>query len=287
MKKSIYVVFILLLISTMFLTGCQNEKKLDPKNPVSLTLWHNFGAQMKDTMDQMVAEFNDTVGVEEGIILNVTSISSSATLHEKLTMAANGDPGAPTLPDITTAYPKTALPLAQKNLLVNMDTLVTEQELSAYVPRFVEEGRLLEGGLYVFPIAKSTEVLFVNKTIFNRFAKDSGVKLEDLKTFEGLIRAAEEYYNWTDKQTPDIKNDGKAFYVPDSLFNMAQVGFKQLGGDFLADNEMNFTSPLYVRIWDNFYEPAVRGQIAIFEGYGSDLAKTGDVVCSSGSTAGA
>lgn len=286
MKKGIAIVLILLIISTMFLTGCQNEKKLDPKNPVSLTLWHNYGAQMKDTMDQMVAEFNDTVGLEEGIILTVTSISSSATLHDKLTMAANGDPGAPTLPDITTAYPKTALSLAQKNLLVNMDTLVTEQELSAYVPRFVEEGRLLEGGLYVFPIAKSTEVLFVNKTIFNRFAKDSGLRLEDLKTFEGLLRAAEEYYDWTDKQTPDIKNDGRVFYVPDSLFNMAQVGFKQLGGDFLANNEMNFTSPLYARIWDYYYEPAVRGQVAIFEGYGSDLAKTGDVVCSSGSTAG-
>lgn len=268
------------------MTACQNEEKLDPKHPVTLTLWHNFGAQMKNTMDQMVSEFNDTIGREKGIILNVTSISSSAALHEKLTMAANGDPGAPLLPDITTSYPKTALLLAEKNLLLDMDTLFTEQELSAYVPRFVEEGRLKDGGLYVFPVAKSTEVLFVNKTIFNRFAKDTGVKLEELRTFEGILKAAAKYYDWTDRQTPDIEHDGKAFYVADSFFNLAQVGFRQLEGDFLANQEMNLQSPLFAMIWDCFFEAAVRGYVAIFDGYGSDLAKTGDVVCSSGSTAG-
>ncbi len=286
MKRTFRFVLIVTIIMTILLAGCQNEKVLNPKKPVTLILWHNFGAQMKNTMDVMVDEFNDTIGAEKGIILNVTSISGSATLHEKLTMAANGDPGAPKLPDITTAYPKTALTLAEKNLLVDLGTLFTEEELSAYVSRFVEEGRLTEENLYVFPFAKSTEVMFLNKTIFNRFAKDTGVKLEDLKTFEGVIQAAEKYYTWTDNQTPDIKNDGKMFYVADSLFNFAQIGFKQLGEDFIKNKELNLSSPIFSRIWDCFYGPAVRGHVAIFDGYGSDLAKTGDVVCTTGSTAG-
>ena len=241
---------------------------------------------MKNTMDEMVDEFNATVGAEKGIILSVTSISGSATLHEKLIMAANQDPGAPQLPDITTAYPKTALILAEKGLLADIGEQFTEEELAAYVPRFVEEGRLRDGKLYVFPIAKSTEALFVNKTIFNRFAKTADMGFDDLKTFEGIIKASEQYYKWTDDQTPEIPGDGKAFYMPDSLFNFALVGYEQLGDAFIKDEQLDLTSPLFARIWDCYYKPAVQGLVAIFDGYGSDLAKTGDVVCTTGSTAG-
>ncbi|HKL80711.1 MAG TPA: ABC transporter substrate-binding protein, partial [Mobilitalea sp.] len=94
---------------------------------------------MKDTMDEMIEEFNGTIGAKKGININVTSISGSQTLHEKLTMAAGGDPGAPELPDITTAYPKTALILAEQELLVDLKELFSDAELSKYIPRFIEE----------------------------------------------------------------------------------------------------------------------------------------------------
>jgi len=121
LKKYISVFVILVLIFLPILAGCDNSAKINSKNPITLTLWHNYGGQLKETMDNMVDEFNDTVGKEKGIIINVTSISGSATLHEKLTMAANGDPGAPSLPDITTAYPKTALILAAKGVLADLN----------------------------------------------------------------------------------------------------------------------------------------------------------------------
>jgi len=237
-------------------------------------------------MDSMVDEFNDTVGAEKGIIINVTSISGSATLHKKLTMAANGDPGAPSLPDITTAYPKTALILAQKGLLADLNEQFSLQELSAYIPEFLEEGRLEGEHLYVFPTAKSTEVLFLNKTLFDRFAEDTGAKIEDLGTFEGIIRTASLYYDWTDKQTPNIANDGKMFFMPDSLFNFTLIGYKQMGAEFIKNGVTNFISPEYPRVWECYYKPAVIGQVAIHNGYATDLAKTGDIICSTGSTAG-
>jgi multiple sugar transport system substrate-binding protein len=236
MKKAFGIMVLLILVSTWLLTGCQNENSLSPRNPVTLTVWHNYGGQMKNTMDEMVDEFNATVGAERGIILSVTSISGSATLHEKLTMAAKGDPGAPQLPDMTTAYPKTALILAQEGLLADIGEQFTEEELSAYVPQFLEEGRLINDKLYVFPIAKSTEVLFVNKIIFNRFTKDTGVSFKDLKTFEGIINVAEKYYEWSDNQTPDIKNDGKTFFMIDSLFNFTLVGCEQMSDNFIKYN---------------------------------------------------
>lgn len=277
-------VFLLLTVPVIILTIAFIKVKND--NPVTLTLWHNYGGQMKDKMDEIIEEFNGTIGVREGVIINVTSISGSATLHEKLTMAANGDPGAPTLPDITTAYPKTALILEDKDLLVNLEEQFSQDEISAYIPRFIEEGRLGKGNLCVFPTAKSTEVLFVNTTIFNRFAKATGASLEDLSSFEGIMRTSALYYEWTDRQTPDVDHDGKTFYVPDSIFNYNLIGCMQLGVSLIDDNNFDFTNPSISKVWESYFKPAVKGQYAIFDGYASDLAKTGDIVCSTGSTAG-
>ena len=283
-KKYIGVLVVLILVPTIILTV--SLVIFRNKEPIQLTLWHNYGGQMKGTMDEMIEEFNGTVGADEGVFISVTSISGSSTLHEKLTMAANGDPGAPALPDITTAYPKTAAILADKGLLANLDEQFSEEELSEYIPRFIEEGRLNGTALYVFPTAKSTEVLFINTTIFNRFAAATGAELEELSTFEGIRKTAEQYYQWTDSLTPDILNDGKTFYVPDSVFNYSFIGCKQLNSELIVNKSIDFTSDKTKTVWKYFMEPAVQGQYAIFDGYASDLAKTGEIVCSTGSTAG-
>lgn len=284
MKYKIWACISIFLIGFL-LFGCGKEKAPDPKNPVTLTMWHNYGAQMKNLMDEMVDEFNRTVGAERGIIISVTSISGSSTLHDKLLSAAEGDPGAPALPDLAVTYPKTALKLAEKGLLLDLSTRFSEEELSAYLPRFVEEGRLM-GGLYVFPIAKSTEVLFVNKTIFDRFSADTGATYEALSTFEGIYMIANQYYEWTDKQTPNVPDDGKDFFMYDSVFNTALVGMAQLDEDFIINNTLNIRKDRYKKIWDNYFYTSVKGSGAIFDGYSADLFKTGDIICSTGSTAG-
>lgn len=278
--------FIIILMCAMMLSGCKSKEVLDKNNPVTISLWHNYGGQMKNTMNELIAEFNDTVGKEKGIIVNVTSISGSATLQEKLLMAANDEPNAPELPNITTLYPNTALLLVEKNLLADIGLQFTNEELSKYIDKFIDEGRLNDGKLYVFPTAKSTEVIFLNMTLFNRFMKDTDVNYDDLKTFEGIFKVAEKYYNWTDNQTPEIKNDGKTFIVYDSLFNLSQIGYEQLNDSFIINEELNLSSSSFNKIWNIFYEPAVKGYVANYDGYGSDLIKTGNVVASIGSTAG-
>lgn len=269
-----------------FQTGCRNDHGLDPENPITLTLWHNYGGQMKETMDGMVDEFNETIGGEKGIIINVTSISSSNALHEKLVMIANGDAGAPRMPDIATANPKTAIILAEKGLLVDLNSQLTKKDLDAYVPRFIEEGAMGTDHLYIFPIAKSTEATFLNKTVFDRFKKDTGADYGDLSTFEGIAGTAALYYDWTDSFTPDIPGDGKAFFHSDSLFNLAQIGCRQLGEDFIKEGSPDYSSEAFHRVWDFYFNSAVRGHFSIFDGYASDLFKTGEIICSIGSTAG-
>lgn len=284
MKKKSFIWAALLL--SILLSSCGQTTVLNPKRPVTLTLWHNFGGQMQATMDEQIKEFNVTVGKEKGIIISVTSISGSASLQEKLTMIAAGDPGAPEMPNITTSYPATAMLLADKELLAPMDKYFNDSELADYLPQFLEEGRLPDGKLYVFPFAKSTEVLFLNQTLFERFSTAAGVTVNNLSTFEGIANAAMAYYRWTDEQTPDIPNDGKSFYCADSFFNLAQVGMEQMGTSLFHGEELQLNTPEFERIWNVVFEPAIKGGYAIYDGYSSDLSKTGDIICSTGSTAG-
>lgn len=241
---------------------------------------------MQATMDEQIEEFNATIGKEKGVLVSVTSISSSAALQDKLTMIAAGDPGAPEMPGITTCYPATATLLADNDLLTPLDEYFTKEELAAYLPRFLEEGRLADGKLYVFPFAKSTEVLFLNKTIFQRFSSATGITEDDLSTFQGISKAAMKYYSWTDDETPDIANDGKSFYTSDSFFNIFQVGMEQLGSSLFIEEKLQLQTEEFKEIWQTVFEPAVRGGYAIYDGYSSDLSKTGDILCSTGSTAG-
>ncbi len=277
MKKLITLLLCAALTLCAF-TGCGSDSVLDPDNPVTLTMWHNYGGDMQETMDYLIDQFNSTVGREKGIVINVTAISSSSELNKSLDMIVNDDPGAPDMPDIFTGYPKVAVKFQEKDMLVNLDNYFSEDELSAYVEAFLEEGRLSDGGLYVFPIAKSTEILYVNQTLFDRFAAETGADADLLSTFEGMAELSRMYYDWS---------GGKQFYAADSWFNFAEVGMEQLGGCIFAEDEtLSLNNDAYAHIFNTVYDAAVEGGIAIYDGYSSDLSKTGDLVCSTGSSAG-
>ena len=286
MKKYWKQIFAAALTMPLGLTGCTSAKSpLNSKEPVTLTMWHNFGGTIQETIDSLIDEFNSTIGRDQGIIINVTAISSSVELQKSLNMIAAGDPGAPEMPHITTGYPKTAILFQQKGMLANLDNYFTAEELSGYITPFVQEGRFADG-LYVFPIAKSTEILYLNQTLFDQFSQATGVSMDSLSTFEGLAQTAQAYYQWTDSQTPDVPGDGKAFYAADSWLNLAQAGMMQQGDTLFKGETLNLDSADYSHIWNTICPPAITGAFAIYDGYSSDLSKTGDLVCSTGSSAG-
>lgn len=285
MKQRLMLITLSLIVP-LLLSGCGNNTRLNPKNPVTITIWHNYGGQMQNAMNELIEEFNNSIGRQRGIIVSVTSVSASKDIQEKLFSIAAGDPGAPALPNLVTAYPKTALVLFEQGLLAPLDEQFTERELQDYLPRFLDEGRLDDGQLYVFPIAKSTEVIFLNRTLFDRFAAATGVSINSLTTFEGLAQTAGQYYDWTDSLTPGTANDGKAFFTADSWFNIALVGSAQLGAAFVTPDHLNLTGENSQRIWDATAMPALAGSFAITGGYSSDLMKTGEIICALGSTAG-
>ena len=127
MKKAISLLLTCLLLLGC-LSGCGNDSPLNAKEPVTLTMWHNYGGDMQQAMDYLIDQFNSTVGKEQGIVIDVTAISSSSELNKSLAMIVNGDPGAPEMPDIFTGYPKLAIQFQEKGLLADLDNYFTADE---------------------------------------------------------------------------------------------------------------------------------------------------------------
>lgn len=284
-KISALVLSLLLLLAASLCSGCSPEQDYGPEQPVTLTIWHVYGGQTDSPLNDFIKEFNNTVGKEQGIHVEVTMVTNTNTIHEHVLASANGDPGASALPDIFCSYPKTVLALPDQDILVDFNDYFSKDELDRFNDSFLSEGSV-NGRQYVLPVAKSTEIMFVNKTLFDRFSAATGAKLSDLSTWEGLFRIASNYAAWTDNQTPDVSGDGKPFFVHDYHFNYFQVGVESLGGSFFNQDGQGIDfSPAFLRAWEPYARAAVKGGLWLKDGYATEPLRTGDSVVSVASSA--
>lgn len=296
MKNTVKSLLIILMTMIVF-TGCGGKKdavteekvKLNPENPVSIKVWHYYNGSQQAAFDELVNEFNSTKGKELGINVEGISQGTVSDLAKVVSDSIDGKVGAAKLPDIFSSYADNAYYALQKGKLVDLTKYFSKEELDQYVDSYIEEGYLNgDKALYLFPVAKSTESLMINKTDWEPFAKETGSSLEELKTIEGVVKVAKRYYEWTDKKTPDKPNDGKAFYGRDSMANYFVIGMKQLGKDiFKVDNgkvKFNVDKKLIKRLWDNYYIPYINGYFTALGKFRSDDVKTGDLLAYTGSS---
>lgn len=248
-----------------------------PAGPVILTLWHNPTGHGQDALSAAVERFNRSLGRERGIAVLVASVARAEIIHEKLLSIAAEEPGAPEAPDMVVAYPKSVLPLIGRGRMVPLDERFTRSELAAYVPSFIEAGRIQGRKLWSFPIGRGTECLILNRTLWDRFAEATGASLSELGTLEGLARAAAKYHQWT---------NGRMFFMVDNPFNLLQAAMAQMGEEPFVEGRLNTASPVYERVWRLLFEPAAKGRAAIYRGYGTDLARAGMILCWTSATAG-
>lgn len=292
MKKWHLCLVSLLLCFAMLFAGCQKEEtpKLDKDNPVSITIWHYYNGMQKQTFDQIVNEFNETVGNEQGIVVTAYTQGSINDLISNVLDSINHKVGSQETPDVFAAYADTAYEVHKKGLAADISQYLSDEEKAQYVPAYIEEGSFDNNGtLQLFPIAKSTEVLVLNQTDWNKFASATGASENDLATWEGVAKTAKAYYEWTDRQTP-APNDGKAFFGRDAMANYILIGCKQLGEELFQVNDGKATiqpnKEIFRRLWDNYYVPYVNGYYTAKGRFRSDDAKTGDLIALVGSTSG-
>lgn len=284
----IYVLLSILILFTEIFTGCSLTEKnldkqygLDPDEPTQIVVWHYYNGAQAIAFNAQVDEFNITVGKDKGILVSSESKSSIGDLAQAVQDSVDEKVGAKELPNIFQCYPDSAAQLEDADVFVNLDDYVTKEDKEEYIEDYVKGG-VVNDKWVLFPVAKSTEVLMLNKTDWDTFSRQTGTSLDELSTWEGLTAAAEKYYNWS---------DGSSFFGRDAFANYMLVGSGQLGKSIFEVNDgkvtVNLDKDIMKKLWDNYYVPYIKGYFSHEGRYRTDDIKTGKIismVCSTTST---
>jgi len=275
------------------LVGCGGAQSTAQGNtePVNLSVWTYYNGDQLESFNKLVDTFNNTVGKEKNITVESYSQGSVNDLETQVMAAAQGKVGASAMPNIFMAYADTAYAMDQMGELADLAPYFTDEERAAYVDSYLTEGDFDDSGsIKIFPVAKSTELLFLNDTDWKLFAAATGARYSDLETVEGLVKTAEAYYNWTDAQT-DTPNDGKALFGRDAIANYMLIGAKELGDTIFDVKDgkmtMGLSEDVARKLWDNYYVPYIKGWCSASGKFRSDDIKIGSLLAYVGSSSSA
>jgi len=292
-RKQIIVTFICLIF---LLSGCGSlgknakENNLTPENPVAISVWVYYNGAQLESFNKLVTEFNETMGKEKGVLVDVYSHGTVNELTENV-LATQGKAGLSEVPNIFSAYADTAYKIDSIGLLADLSQYLSQEEQEEYIQSYLSEGCFSDdGSMKIFPIAKSVEVFMLNKTDWDKFSLETGVTTQEFSTIEGLVEVAEKYYNWTDSLTP-TPNDGKAFFGRDAMANYFFLGAMQQGHELIAIRNgqgiVELDRDVMKKLWDNYYIPYIKGYFASVGRFRSDDVKMGSIISFVGSSSGA
>ena len=247
------------------------------QEPCKIVIWHYYNDLQKESLDQIIEEYNQTEGAEKGITVEAYSQGSITELSNKMDLIVNDSTNQVEMPNMFMAYRDMASKIWRNKpeLLVDCGKYFSQEDLSQYYEAYVQEGYFGDG-LYIIPVAKSTELLMMNQTGLEEFLlANPEFKTADMETWEGLARMAEGYYNWTDGMTPDVPFDGKPFIGMDILANYFITMNHAMGSDIYhydQDGEMvlDLDRECVERLFENYYIPYTKGYYGASGKYRSD-----------------
>lgn len=268
MKKANYKnLGIILLISTLIISLVFIVSR-NKKDPITLTMWHVYGEQASSPMDKLVDEFNDTVGREEGIIINVTANSNAAEIGGELLDSQAKKSGSKKMPDLFFCHSGDADALGAENL-VDWEEYFSKKDLETYQKDFLEDGRVGDK-LLVFPFSKSTHMLFINGSMFARFSKETGLTYDDLKTWDGFFEVAEKFYNWS---------NGKAFCAMDYILREIELAALSEEPNLSLHNDKGWYDKdnlSFKKQFGKFMKSLLEGHIIVSDLYANTQMMTGE-----------
>lgn len=266
-----------------------DKQGLDPKNPVTLTLWHYYIGENQQALEEVVSRFNQTLGMENGVIVTPVAKGSIAELEEAVTNSAMGVINAEPMPDIFSAYPDKTMEIDALGKVCDLTPYFSAEEKALYVEDFLQDGIFSEDRLLLVPMVKSTELLYVNATAFEEYAGANGASLTDMETWEGVYETARAYYQWRDAQTPETAWDGKSLMGFDSVANYIIIASRQMGLDVIdsSGSKAALQEDVLRRLFELYFKGYSLGYFNAVGKFRSDDIKAGELVAYVGSSSGA
>ena len=240
MKRRLLASLMTAVVAVTALTGCSRSDSTSEnivtelKEPVTIEMWHYMTGKQAETLQEIVEEFNTTN--DKGITVNAVAQGSVADLNKKVIAASQSN----TLPAIINVYPDLATGLINEGKIVDLATYINDENVGMaddmkndFVDAFIAElSQWEEGKVYGLPMTKSTEVLYVNKTLLEKL----GYTMADMEnlTMEKLAEISKKAYDELGIAGFGFDSSSNAYI---STLKMGGMNFVELDGTINVDNE--------------------------------------------------
>jgi arabinosaccharide transport system substrate-binding protein len=228
MRKSLSVVLVLLLLSTLFLSGCKaKEASKGGAKATELTFW-TFNGLHVTFYEEMVKEWNE-IHPDRPIKLN-SVVYPYGQMHDNLSISLMAGEGVPDLADIELS--RFATYLKGKEIPLTDLTSLVESERD----KFVEERLDIyskDGAVYGLDFHVGSAVMFYNTELLDK----AGVNPGDIETWSDYTEAGEKVLRATGKPMTTWETTDQYSYIP--MISQQNSGYIDKNGKIILDNEKN------------------------------------------------
>ena len=165
------------------ITGDATKAVAYDGSAVTINFYHTMGEKLREVLNPWITEFNK-------LYPNITIVHESKggypELRELITTELQGG-NAPHIaycyPDHVAMYKKAGAVATLDDYIVSESMGFTQTELNEFVRGYLEEGRAYgDGKMYTLPYSKSTEVLYYNKTFFDKHGLKVPTTWDEMET---------------------------------------------------------------------------------------------------------
>lgn len=176
MRRLILIISSLLIGAVLFAGGASESGK------TTVEIWHSNAGIAGNAFEEIVDEFNSTIGEEKGIVIEPIYQGAANDVLTKVKAAATADRSS--LPDIAQLDATACLDMK------NADYLILPQDINldtSYIMPSAIEALMSDRGLLGIPFNASSLLFFYNKTLFDSLSLDPPETLADFAEIAPLL----------------------------------------------------------------------------------------------------
>ena len=301
MKKRV-VSFLLLLamaLSMLALPGCGNSgdnngNKQDTTNDITATpnfivpeggydgsavtikFYHTMGAKLTAVLDTYIAEFNK---LYPNITIEYTTVGNYDDVRDQISteITVGNQPNiAYCYPDHVALYNLAGAVATLDDLIANQSTVtladgtteilgLTDAQIADFIPGYYNEGKQFGDGLmYTLPMSKSTEVLYYNKTFFEKNNLTVPTTWEEMEQVCAAIKAI-------DPNSIPLGYDSESNWFITMCEQYNSPYTSATGDHYLFDNEVNRN---FIKEFREWYQKGYLTTQTLYGAYTSGLFTT-------------
>lgn len=178
---------LLLLFLTLSLLLFAKGGKESENNRITITWWHSNSGIIQEATDELVKEFNQTIGKERNIIVEAVYQGKSNDVLVKM-KAVTANNNRKDFPDIVQLDATGVIDVVSSDFIKYIDEIAKiNNDDTSFLQENIKESMMYKGRLIGMPFNSSTILYYYNKTLFDEKTLSVPENIEDLIKIAPLL----------------------------------------------------------------------------------------------------